>query len=414
MSLTIIKKTEISKLETFNKWKQNPGKGEVFTPKELVNEMLDQIPTKIWEDPKSTFCDQSMGKGTFLIEIVNRLVYIYGHKEEDAKSRVFGYEIRVKYVNYLKRRGYKNVFHKDSLTEKFNMEFDVVLGNPPYQKKVGPKKTEAIWPKFVEKSFEICKEGGYVSLIHPNGWRNVDGNYKKTQQLLKSKNFINLKMYSDLDGLKIFNAAINFDTYLIQNIEKNNQKTEIQTQDKKIIYANIENMRFIPNGSFDNIFSLVAKKEEETVNVLYSRSDYGTDKKHMSNFLSEENIYPCISNVTKSENIKILYSKINTNGHFGVPKLVCGGASSGTNYFIDNNGEYGITQFSFGIVDSPENLINIKKALKSNKFQKLIKDIPNNSSALNHKILATFRKDFWRDFLDENNDVIEPNYNNAE
>ena len=88
---------------TFNKWKQNPSKGEVFTPNGLVNEMLNQIPTEIWENPKSTFCDPFMGKGTFLVEIVRRLVYIYCYKEEDAKSRVFGYEVRVKYVNYLKR-----------------------------------------------------------------------------------------------------------------------------------------------------------------------------------------------------------------------------------------------------------------------------------------------------------------------
>jgi site-specific DNA-methyltransferase (adenine-specific) len=170
MSLTIIKKTEISKLDTFNKWKQNSGKGEVFTPVELVNEILDQIPTEIWEDPESTFCDPFMGKGTFLVEIVKRLVYIYGYKEEDAKSRVFGYEVRVKYVNYLKRRGYKNVFHKDSLTEKFKMKFDVAIGNSPYQKNDGGgtgSSAVPIYNKFVEKCLEISDN---VLLITPSRW----------------------------------------------------------------------------------------------------------------------------------------------------------------------------------------------------------------------------------------------------
>jgi len=105
----------MDKIDTYTRWNQNPSKGEVFTPKELVNEMLDKIPFEVWENPKSTFCDLSMGKGTFLVEIVKRLTYIYKNSEEDAKSRVFGYEVRVKYINYLKRRGYKNLYHEDSL-----------------------------------------------------------------------------------------------------------------------------------------------------------------------------------------------------------------------------------------------------------------------------------------------------------
>jgi hypothetical protein len=134
----------------------------------------------------------------------------------------------------------------------------------------------------------------------------------------------------------------------------------------------------------------------------------------MSKVMTEKHIYPCVSNVTKSEDTKLLYSNINTNGHFGVPKLICGSASSGTNYFIDVNGDYGITQFSFGIIDEPMNLNLIKKVMKSEIFQKIIKSIPNNSNAVNYKVLKTFKKDFWKYFLDEDNNVIEPNFENVE
>ena len=170
------------------KWKADSSKGEVFTPIELVYNILDKIPDKVWRNPNATFLDPCMGKGTFLLEIVRRLVYIYGYTEEDAKSRVYGYDIRVKYINHLTRRGLKNVRHTDFLNDIIKMEFDVVLGNPPYQEKVGPNKTESLWNKFVKKSFQVCKENGYVSLIHPNGWRNIDGKYKDVQQLIKEKN----------------------------------------------------------------------------------------------------------------------------------------------------------------------------------------------------------------------------------
>lgn len=394
-------------MDNLKKWKSDPSKGEVFTPIELVNLILDKIPSDVWTNPSSTFLDPCMGTGTFLSEIVRRLVDIYGYSELDAKSRVYGYEIRVKYINKLKRRGYVNLQHKDFLCDEIKMKFDVVIGNPPYQKQVGPKKTQPIWPDFVKKSLDLCKEGGYVSLIHPNGWRNVDGIYKEIQTLIKSKEVVSLNMFSDKDGMNIFNASINFDIYLIKNSKNSNSETKIITHDKNTIFYNINNLEFIPNGDFEKVLSLVAKENEEKVLILHSYSDYETRKPYMSKIKTINHVYPCVSNVTKSEEIKVLYSSTKSNGHFGIPKLICGSASSGTNFFVDENGDYGITQFSFGIIDDKENLNQLKKVLKSDSFQKIVKNMPNNSNSINYKILSTFRKDFWKEFLDENGNVKE-------
>ena len=38
--------------------------------------------------------------------------------------------------------------------------FNVIIGNPPDQKKVGEKKTQAIWMGFVVKSDEYLKDNG--------------------------------------------------------------------------------------------------------------------------------------------------------------------------------------------------------------------------------------------------------------
>jgi predicted RNA methylase len=412
MSLTIIKKTEISKLDTFNKWKQNPGKGEVFTPNGLVNEILDQIPTEIWEDPKSTFCDLSMGKGTFLIEIVNRLVYIYNYTEEDAKSRVFGYDIRVKYINYLKRRGYKNVFHKDSLTEKFNMEFDVVLGNPPYQEVTGASNAKAIWPKFVQKSFDICKEDGYVSLIHPSGWRDVKGNFSHIKDLLKSKNIKYLNVNDFNKGKEVFGVGTNFDWYVVENCNNKCGLTKINTTNNVDVEYCLDNMEVIPNHSYDLINPLIYTGIGEKINLLNSESTYAHRKQHMSKEQTEDYVYPCVYTITQKDGINFWYSKVN-NGHIGQPKVIWSNGL-GTYPILDLEGHYGLMEYSFAIIDEPQNLPLIKKVMESDIFTKLMDSVRFINHRFQWKTISTFRKDFWKDFLDENNNVIEPNYNNAE
>jgi 16S rRNA G966 N2-methylase RsmD len=391
------------------RWSPDPSKGEVFTPIKLVSEMVDIIPSHVWLNPKSLFLDPCMGKGTFLIEVVRRLVDIYGYSELDAKSRVFGYDIRVKYINYLKRRGYVNVQHKDFLDERIEMKFDVVLGNPPYQKQVGPKKTEAIWPKFVEKSFEICKEGGYVSLIHPSGWRNVEGNFSKTKNLLKSKNILYLEMHDEKDGVAFFNATTSFDWYVVENVVNNNVETTVKCQSGEITNINLNSISFIPSGNFDYLFSIIAKENEESVKILHSYSDYETRKPHMLKTQSELHIYPCIYTTLKDGTINFYWSSTNQRGHFNLAKLIWSNGMAST-LVVDDEGNYGLTQFSYGLLDNPKNLHHIKKVMESDIFLKIINSCYMSSGdRFSHKILSTFRKDFWKDFLDEQGNIIEPN-----
>jgi len=66
--------------------------GEVFTPPELCNEILDKLPEETWIDSTKTFLDPSCGNGNFLVEIKRRLLE-NGHDIDNVLSRIYGVDI---------------------------------------------------------------------------------------------------------------------------------------------------------------------------------------------------------------------------------------------------------------------------------------------------------------------------------
>ena len=47
--------------------------GEVFTPTDLVNKLLDGLPKNVWFDQTMRWLEPSCGDGNFLVVILNRL-----------------------------------------------------------------------------------------------------------------------------------------------------------------------------------------------------------------------------------------------------------------------------------------------------------------------------------------------------
>lgn len=60
--------------EPLNKEQKKKQFGEVFTPPELVAEILDQLPPEVWTDPMKTWLDNSCGQGAFLVAVKQRLM----------------------------------------------------------------------------------------------------------------------------------------------------------------------------------------------------------------------------------------------------------------------------------------------------------------------------------------------------
>jgi hypothetical protein len=77
--------------------------GEVFTPTELVREMLEQIPSNQFTDPAKTFLDNSCGDGQFLGEVLIRKMENESTFEE-ALSTIYGVDLMQDNVDECRKR----------------------------------------------------------------------------------------------------------------------------------------------------------------------------------------------------------------------------------------------------------------------------------------------------------------------
>ena len=65
---------------------------EVFTPKELVERMIDDIPISTLQDPNSTFIDNSAGCGNFIVALKERLC-LYHSEEHVIGNMLYAVEL---------------------------------------------------------------------------------------------------------------------------------------------------------------------------------------------------------------------------------------------------------------------------------------------------------------------------------
>ena len=245
------------------KQKEKQENGEVFTPMKLVFEMLDNLDKhyinthghSLFTKKDFKWFDPASGMGNFPVAVYLKLM-------DGLKPQIPNDEERKKHIIenmlYMSELNKKNVFicheifnvngqYKLNLYEGDTLElnvgkvwniaikgFDVVLGNPPYNKggirshtgKQLGDKNETIWTKFIEKTFgEWLKPNGFLTFINPLSW------LKKSHSLhndMLEKHLVWLKLWDNSQSKGMINADIPISLYVLQNtINDANAKTEI-------------------------------------------------------------------------------------------------------------------------------------------------------------------------------------------
>lgn len=360
------------------KQKEKQECGEVFTPMNLVFEMLDNLDKhyvvefgrSIFVEAHFKWFDPAVGMGNFPVAIYLRLM-------DGLQSQMPDDEERKKHILenmlYMSELNKKNVFichqifnvnccfklnlHEgDTLkldVSKWDLDrFDVIVGNPPYNKggirshtgEMLGDKNETIWTKFVEKSLEWLRPDGFIAFINPLSW------LKKSHSLhdvMLQNHIVWMKLWDNAQSKSAINAQIPISLYVLQKTPNDqNKKTHIvgELKHKKLVTSSLEYLN--PAYSIPLAFHSIFNKLAVFIETRNLQLEYKT--KTVKTTGTKTRIPPtyelgdwCIDTYTVKEGIMVKKADV-VHLDASKRKLIIANKSSFAGAFIDE-GKLGLT-----------------------------------------------------------------------
>lgn len=354
----------------------NLSNDEVFTPPEIANQVLDMLPHDLWSNPDAKFLDPACKSGVFLREIAKRLIDglepVYPDLQERLdhiyKTQLYGIAI-TELTSLLSRRTlycskyptsrysvvrfdapegnirYKNInhswkggrceycgasqkeyerdealnqyayefIHLDDPNEVFDMKFDVIVGNPPYQLSDGGAQASAmpVYQKFIEQAKKLNPR--FITMIVPSRWfsggRGLD-EFRK--EMLTDNRLREIHDYADASvcfpGVEIKGGVCYF---LWDRDHPGDCHVVTQTKGGAVIDSVRPLLEdgmdtFIRNANLVSIFKKVrALGEESFADIVSANDPYGFDVREANSY---KRIRPKYSLKPSPGSVKLYYN----------------------------------------------------------------------------------------------------------
>lgn len=382
--------------------------GEVFTPIDLVNKVLDLLPTSVWSDHSLKWLDPCAGSGNFLAIVYLRLMDgLKSWQPNDAKRRdhivknmLYFCEIDKANSALIKKLVSKiigsnilpNLLTNDFLSTSneankfFNSKFDIIVGNPPFQddpffiseaindnknnnKRIIGHKSK-LYERILDKCLDILLVGGHLVFITPNNL--FAGNSSAVYKRLVTNNEINVN--SIIFEKKPFPKVQQLFCYFYINLTN---------KEKKFTNINNEFKTVLLDRPINPVMNWTAKSEALVKQYLLS-----SDKKNGAKYNRGKSVGEYVGN-----KYKLIYKPngemLGTNSEdlavgLGIKKIVIFAISPSLEFTADFKGEYGVGPNTF--------YIPVKSIVEGKKLEKFLKSDEYKELALACKTTRQFLK----------------------
>ena len=379
--------------------------GEVGTPQRLIDELLDHLPKNVWTNSALTWLDPAAGTGNFPMLIYERLFLGLAKEFPDTKMRHNHIVEKMLYMVEINKSSTKKlikIFGQNANGQNANIrvgdflrlpqqqQYDLIIGNPPYQstkkhKYVGSVGGKTLWDKFILQSLSQLKPNGFLAFITPNSWRRPES--KLYEIMTKENQLLFLHIYGKKDGLEIFKAQTRFDSYVIHHTPEQSYTT-LLIDEKGVVHQdfNIASWPFLPNYNFANIKKILAKPGEPTQDVIYDSSMY--DARKLTKNKTKKFKYPIVHTITK-KGLGLRYSqkKVPDNR----PKVLLNFNEQQYPY-NDYDGKYGMTQLTFGLpIKTRAEGDRIVNMVNTEEFKEIIKATKWSAFQTDYRMFKQFK-----------------------